>query len=410
MLRGAVAHAAQPVVRAVGQGDGLLVAVEALQREHRAEDLVLHDLAILAHVGEQRGLVVLCAEGVVRPAPEQRGAIGHGTLHEAVHALHLARVDDGSDLGGLVARVTHGELFHIPAQCGHEGIVHLAVHQEARARQAHLAGVAVHQRAGGCGVVDVGVFQHDESRLTAQLQAAGHEVGTGRLRDPLGRGHGSGERDARQARVADQARAGAGARALHDVEHPGRQASGMRAVGQQAAGERRPLRRLDDDTVACGERRAQLPGGEHQRCVPGRDDGDHPGRIMAHDVGGLFGLDGTVLQGKGMLREPGDVEHGARHHTVLHAREQHARIVGFKRAEGLGALSDLGGKAVQIGLALGRRERAPGRKGARRCADGRIHMGGRAFADAAQQRLVDGRVQVEAHVGRHALAVDVVVG
>lgn len=65
---------------------------------------------------------------------------------------------------------------------------------------------------------------------------------------------------------------------------------------------------------------------------------------------------------------------------MLHAREQHARIVGFKRAEGLGALSDLGGKAVQIGLALGRRERARGRKGARRCADGRIHMGGRAFA------------------------------
>src|SRR6185295_1225599 len=51
--RGQVADAAQAVVGAVGERDGLVVAVEGLQREHRAEDLVLHDLAVLRDVREQ---------------------------------------------------------------------------------------------------------------------------------------------------------------------------------------------------------------------------------------------------------------------------------------------------------------------------------------------------------------------
>src|SRR3990167_1778091 len=69
MLHLAVADATQAVVRAVGQGDSVFVAVKDLQGEYRSEDLVLHDLAVLAHPSQQRGLVILRTEGMVRATP-----------------------------------------------------------------------------------------------------------------------------------------------------------------------------------------------------------------------------------------------------------------------------------------------------------------------------------------------------
>jgi hypothetical protein len=65
----AVAHAAQAVVGAVGQLQRLLVVGKGLQRQHRAEDLVLDDLVILLHAAEHRRLDILRAKGVLAAAP-----------------------------------------------------------------------------------------------------------------------------------------------------------------------------------------------------------------------------------------------------------------------------------------------------------------------------------------------------
>ena len=133
-----------------------------------------------------------------------------------------------------------------------------------------------------------------------------------------------------------------------------------------------------------------------------------PARLAPADEKRLIGVDGLLLQRQRVLGKPADVKHGARRHAMPHARQQYARVGGFQLAEGLGTLADLGGKAVQIGLALDCAQRRPGREGLLRGADGRMRRIGAAFANPAQQALINRAVQVKALGGCHAPAVDVV--
>ena len=81
------------------------------------------------------------------------------------------------------------------------------------------------------------------------------------------------------ARMGRQRGAGLLADALHHVEDAVGHTGVARDVGEHRGGERRPLGRLEDDGVPGGERGRQPPGSQHQRRVPGRDDGGHAGRI-----------------------------------------------------------------------------------------------------------------------------------
>ena len=89
----------------------------------------------------------------------------------------------------------------------------------------------------------------------------------------------------------------------------------MADLGEQQAGQRRELRRLEHDGVAGRDRRQDLPGGHLQRIVPRRDRPDHADRF-APDRGGVVG---GVLRGRlalevaGGAGEEGDVVDGARH-------------------------------------------------------------------------------------------------
>src|SRR5437773_11403298 len=59
---------------------------------------------------------------------------------------------------------------------------------------------------------------------------------------------------------------------LDDVEDTWRKPGFIGQVREQRAGEWRPFGRLEDDGRASGERRCRLPGGKHERRVPGSDD------------------------------------------------------------------------------------------------------------------------------------------
>src|SRR5439155_19388714 len=146
VLGRAVADAAEAVVGAVGERDRLIVAIEGLQRQHRAEDFALHDLAVLRDGGEPGRLVVLRAVAMRRTAPHERRAGGERALHETVDALDLARMDDRPDLGRFIARIADDEPLDMATQEVDEAISDAGVHQQPRAGEADLAGVAVHQR------------------------------------------------------------------------------------------------------------------------------------------------------------------------------------------------------------------------------------------------------------------------
>ena len=188
------------------------------------------------------------------------------------------------------------------------------MHEQARAGETDLAGVVVLLRRDLRGETEVGVVHDDRGRLAAQLEGQrGEVVGRGAC-DGLGGGHRAGEGDARDAGMGYQRGAGLGADALNDVEDTGRHAGLGGDVGEEARRERRPLRWLEDDCVAGGERRADAPGGEHQRGIPWRDDGGDPGRIPGDDVGVTARLELRVLEVvDGVLGEEADVHRDARH-------------------------------------------------------------------------------------------------
>ena len=131
---------------------------------------------------------------------------------------------------------------------------------------------------------------------------------------------------------------------------------------------------------------------------------------MPHEVPRLLCLDHLVLKTQRVFSEPAEVEHRARHDAVAHAREQHARIGRLHEAEGLRALADLGGEAVDVLLACLGTERRPGRERRLRSADGCGHLRRISLAHLAQHALVDGRAQLEALGAGDPLAVDVVQG
>ena len=80
------------------------------------------------------------------------------------------------------------------------------------------------------------------------------------------------------------------ARAGEDVEHAGRQPDLDRDLAERQRGQRRLARRLEDDGVAAGQRRRDLPDREQQREVPRHDRGADAERL-AQRVGEVVALD-----------------------------------------------------------------------------------------------------------------------
>src|SRR5579872_4138532 len=96
----------EAVVGPVGQADGLLVRLERLPREDRAEDLVLDDLGVLRDAREDRRLVVE-PPARVAGAPEERDrARCPRAVDEPGDAIELARMDEGADADAPIARVS----------------------------------------------------------------------------------------------------------------------------------------------------------------------------------------------------------------------------------------------------------------------------------------------------------------
>ena len=142
--------------------------------------------------------------------------------------------------------------------------------EQAGAGEADLARVVVLVGGGRGRRVEVGVLEHDERRLPAELERHRGQVRGGVAVDGVRGGGRAGERDPIDVLVSGERRARAGARAVDDVEDAGREAGLIGEIAEHRARERRPLGGLQHDGVAGGERRPDAPGREHERRVPGR--------------------------------------------------------------------------------------------------------------------------------------------
>ncbi len=188
----------------------------------------------------------------------------------------MSRRDQRAHLGLLVERVPDLHPLDALLERGHEVVDGGSLDEDARPRAAVLPGVVedgIGRRRGGR--LDVCVGEDDVGRLAAQLQRHPLDRVGGPAGDPgadLGRPR---EGDLGDVGVLDQALAADRARSRHDVEHALGQAGLERDALELDRRQRRELGGLEHDRVGRRQRRRHLPGGDHQREVPGRD---HPDR------------------------------------------------------------------------------------------------------------------------------------
>ena len=365
----------QRVGDVVGQLHGLLLGGEPLHREHGAEGLLLHQLVLLAHPRDDRGL----NEEAVRPghgcaAGLHRGVGGH-ILQLAAHVLVVPHVVERAvGVLGLVRLARDGGLG-LRHEQPHELVVGGVLHEHAGHRGAVLTGV---ERAEGHellrGPLQVRVREDHGRGLAAQLQVGALQP----LRGVLGHGasgpHGTGDGDHGGRAVARHERTRATVAQHHVQDARGEDLPGQAREHQR--GLRGGVTGLEHDRVARGQGGADLPQAHEQGVVPRGHLSHHTHRLPA-DVGGVLGhvLHGRpALQGARGTREEAQVVRPGGHLLVrdLRARLARVAVLGLHelvrvRLEGVRELEE------QL-LALPRGGPAPGLRGGGRGLEGGVHV------------------------------------
>ena len=161
-----------------------------------------------------------------------------------------------------------GELGH----AGHGFVVQRLLDEHPRARLAALA-CRVEDRPGRArqGTREIGIGEDEVRALSAELEREPlHRLGrkSHDLATRLGRAR---ERDLVHTRVLHEVRAGRRAVAGNDVDCTGREPDLGGELPEPDRRQRRLRVGLQHDRAARRERRCELPGGHHQRVVPGDD-------------------------------------------------------------------------------------------------------------------------------------------
>src|SRR5918999_93118 len=191
----------QAVAGAVGNLERLLLVLDAQDREHGSEDLLLGDAHVGAHLVEDRRLHEVAA--VVAPPAELATADddARALLAAAVQVTEHALLLPGADQRPHVDVLVPGADLHLlerRRQFRDDALANALVDHHARAGRAHLAAVerdAAHDR--GNRLLEGRVRQHDLGGLAAQLETHGHHVLGARRHHPA-----AGLRRAGEAHVA----------------------------------------------------------------------------------------------------------------------------------------------------------------------------------------------------------------
>src|SRR5829696_7478400 len=309
----------EAVLDAVGPGEGLLLVVEALDGDDRAEDLLLDHLVVLLEAVDDGRLVEEAAAVQLAAAGGDLGVAG-GAVQEALDPGQLVGVLGGAG-GGALGLLDQG---------GKELVVDPASGEDAGGGGAVLAGVEVagggdHLGRGG----HVGVVEDDHRGLAAQLQVDPLEVVGGRLGHLLAGANAAGDRDHGRGLVRDQP--GPGLAVADDHVHDAVGQELAHQLGHPHGGDRGGVARLEDDRVAGRERRGELPDGHHERVVPGGDLGADPDRLAPDHRG----VPGHVLAGG----QPVEHARGAGEEADLVDRRRHLLVHGeLERLAGVLAL------------------------------------------------------------------------
>ncbi len=306
--------------------------------------------------------------------------------------------DEGADVGGRVERVADLDGGHQVGDAGHERVVQGPLHVGAGRGGAVLPRVDERARDGAVDRgVEIGVVEDDERGLATEFEVEPLDPGGGDLGHAPADGGGTGERGHRHVLVGHQVLACAEARTAHDVDDAVGQSGGRGGLGEEQRGEGGEFGGLEDDGVARGDGREDLPCGHLERVVPRGDGADHPDRLAAYVrrvVAAVLARGGTLQVARGAGEERRVVD-GARYVELPAQLQRLAALERLRLGELLGALAQHGGEGVQrVGALAGRRAGPPGVRVAGG-GDGRVHVvGAREFVrvDRPAGGRVDDRV------------------
>ena len=300
----------EPVGRVVGQSDRVRLVIERDDRDHGSEDLLLHDAHARSGAIEDRRRDV--AAGVHTSARhslaarDQPAAFGLADRDVVEDPLHVPLADQGTHLGRIIRRVADPDRPSGACERLHDLLMDRPLHQDPTAGAAVLARIIEHGIGRLAGEpLQVRVREYHVGALATQLQADLLDRARRESQDLLSGSGLSRERDLADTRMCSEGRTRHGTRARHDVDDPVREPGLQAQLAQSERRERRPRCRLEDGGVARRQGGRELPGGHHQREVPGHDEADDADRLAQRQVQpGLGHRDGLTVV---LVRGPTEV-------------------------------------------------------------------------------------------------------
>ena len=203
----------------VGQRQRVVDVAVGQHTQHRAEHLLLHDLHVLAHLGQQGGRVEVAGAARQHAAAVQLGALRHRALHHGLDIVPRRGADQRPHVLWVRGTVANSARRQKGFELGHQGVVNALLHIDPLHRRAKLpavGGFGSHDVAGR--LVQIGVGGHDGRRLAAEFERHLGDVGLGVIEyAPAG---------IQTASEGDHGHLGVGAHGLgllvahgHDVDH-----------------------------------------------------------------------------------------------------------------------------------------------------------------------------------------------
>src|SRR6188474_407545 len=154
----------------VRHADRVLLVLEAEDRCHRTKGLLARDEHVGLYLRDHRRLEERAAQRVTLAAIGHLAALGERIGDVLFDLGYRARIDQGALVGRALESVAHAELAHGLDELRDESLVHAVLHQDPVRADTGLAGVAIlaRDRTSDRGV-EIGVGEHDEGRVAAQL-------------------------------------------------------------------------------------------------------------------------------------------------------------------------------------------------------------------------------------------------
>ncbi len=312
------------------------------------------------------------------PPSATRAALRDGVGDVLLDLGHGLGVDQRTLVGRAREAVAHAQLAHRFDQLRDERVVHAFLHQQAIGADAGLAGVAVLRGDRALhGGVEVGVVEHDERRVAAELQRNLLERAGALLHQllaDLGRAR---EGELAHPRVRGHLAADRGGGTGDYAEHAFRDAGAVGELGHGERGVGRLHRGLADEGATGGECGTRLARDHRRREVPGRDGRDDADWLAQHDQAlvALVAGDDVAVHALAFLGEPFD-ERGGIGDLALRLGEWLALLGGHQHGEVVDVREHQVVPAPQDRRALLCRAGGPLRKGRGRGLDGATRFRG----------------------------------